>query len=162
MGEFFNNTAWQLRTVELGDGENLPPSLSGLKAIILLGGPMNVYEETRHPFLKQEDKFLKEALKLDIPILGLCLGVQLLAKASGASVKKNAKKEIGWQSITLTEEGKKDPLLAGLGPRPLVFQWHQDTFDIPADATLLAKGRSCANQAFRIGGMPTACSFTSR
>ncbi|MFA5115470.1 MAG: type 1 glutamine amidotransferase [Candidatus Omnitrophota bacterium] len=151
MGEFFKNTAWQLQTVELGDGGELPSSPREAEAIILLGGPMNVYQQAQYPFLKEENEFLKEALSQEIPILGVCLGAQLLAKASCASVKKSPEKEIGWRCVDLTEEGKKDLLFSGVSPKPLVFQWHQDTFDIPAGAALLARGAGCVNQAFRIG-----------
>jgi len=151
MGEFFSNTSWQLQTVELWAGEKLPSRPIDAEAIILLGGPMNVYQEMQYSFLKEENEFLKEALKQEIPILGVCLGAQLLAKASSAEVKKNPEKEIGWRCVDLTEEGKKDPLFSGLSPKPLVFQWHQDTFDIPVGATLLARGAGCVNQAFRIG-----------
>ena len=99
LGEFFNNqTSWQTKIVELENGEMLP-SLDECKAIISLGGPMNVYEEDKYPFLKDEDEFLRKGIKKEIPILGICLGAQLLAKACGVKIEK-AKQAVvadGWK-----------------------------------------------------------------
>ncbi|HTZ11087.1 MAG TPA: type 1 glutamine amidotransferase, partial [Candidatus Margulisiibacteriota bacterium] len=114
IAEFFRHTAWDFSTVELSKGQKLPGYLDGLEAIISLGGPMNVYEEEKHPFLKEEDSFLKEALRQEIPVLGICLGAQLLAKAASARVNKAPQKEIGWSTVTLTEEADCDPFFAHL------------------------------------------------
>lgn len=154
--KLFQNTAWNIkplefRTVDLSKGESLPDSLSGIKAIISLGGPMNVYEEDKYPFLKEEDRFLKKAIKEEVPVLGICLGAQLLAKACGAKVKKAPCKEIGWHKVDLTDKGKSDPLFGNLVLQLSVFQWHEDTFDIPKEGLLLATSDSCPNQAFRLG-----------
>jgi len=151
LGEFFNNTSWQVSIVEIGAGEKLPDSLQGLQALIVLGGPMNVYEEAQYPFLKEEDTFLREAIKRKIPVLGICLGAQLLAKACGAAVTQNPEKEIGWYRLRLTDKGRQDPFFEGLPERFSVFQWHEDTFEVPAGAALLAEGDTCHNQAFRFG-----------
>ncbi len=140
-----------LNIVDLSKADLLPSDLSDIKAVISLGGPMNVYEEDKFPFLKDEDKLLKEALRNEIPILGVCLGAQLLAKASGAKVVKAKEKEIGWHEVKLTAEGKIDPLFAGFPPELKVFQWHEDTFDIPLEGILLAGSKVCPNQAFRVG-----------
>ena len=83
--------------------------------------------------------------------MGICLGSQLLARACGAEVKKCASPEIGWRSVKLTPEGERDPLFSGLSPEPEVFQWHEDTFDLPPGGVLLAEGSHCRNQAFRAG-----------
>ncbi len=140
-----------LNIIDLSKGDLLPSDLSDIKAVISLGGPMNVYEEDKLPFLKDEDRLLKEALRNEIPFLGVCLGAQLLAKASGAKVFKAKIKEIGWYEVNLTEEGRKDPLFCGLPEELKVFQWHEDTFDIPPEGALLAGSRACSNQAFRVG-----------
>lgn len=149
--DFFRDTRWQTEVVELERGDKLPYDPKDVEAIISLGGPMNVYEEEKFPFLKVEDRFLKEAIKLEIPILGICLGSQLLAKAAGARVGKAREKEIGWYKVNFTEEGMKDPLFEGLGRGLEVFQWHEDQFDVPPEGVLLAESKTCPNQAFKLG-----------
>ncbi|MBI5124405.1 MAG: type 1 glutamine amidotransferase [Candidatus Omnitrophica bacterium] len=151
IGVFFKDTAWNLQTVELSEGDRLPSNFEGVDAVIFMGGPMNVYEEEKYPFLKDEDMFIKQALTDEIPILGICLGSQLLAKAAGARVKKSPVKEIGWYPVSLTNEGLDDALFDGLAPNLEIFQWHEDTFDIPEGGDLLAEGSNCRNQAFRFG-----------
>lgn len=127
------------------------PKLDEITHIVLLGGPMNVYEEDRYPFLKHEDLFIKEAIQRGKRILGICLGAQLIAKALGASVYKGPGKEIGWYDISLTEEGVKDPVFQGFSNPFSVFQWHGDTFDIPKAGRLLATSSPIFHQAFRYG-----------
>jgi len=148
-GDFFEDKGRKIRTIELDRGQDLPPDLSKIEAVILLGGPMNVYEEGKYPFLKDEDAFLKKAIRENVPTLGICLGAQLLAKACGVKVKKAKEKEIGWYKVSSTDEGRKDPLLAGIASEFDAFQWHEDTFEIPSDAALLATSNSCRNQAVR-------------
>jgi GMP synthase-like glutamine amidotransferase len=110
---------------------------------------MNVYEEAEHPFLAAETVFLREAAARDLPVLGICLGAQMIAKAAGAAVTSNPVPELGWGIVSLTGEGRADPLFAGLPDALPVFQWHGDTFAIPAGGTLLATGGDCRNQALR-------------
>jgi len=150
LGEFFKETAWQTKIVELDKGDTLP-SVDECEAIISLGGPMNVYEESKYPFLKEEDEFLKKAITEEIPILGICLGAQILAKACGGKVKKASQKEIGWNKVNLIDEGKRDLLFKNMPVSLSVFQWHEDTFAIPEGAAHLAKSQICPNQAFRFG-----------
>jgi GMP synthase-like glutamine amidotransferase len=136
--------------VHLNRGEPMPEP-GDQDAAIVLGGPMNVYEEAIHPFLREEDRFLRAAAECGLPVLGICLGAQLIAKAAGAAVTKNRVKEVGWYTVTLTEDGVRDPLFRELPPSLTVLQWHEDTFEIPARGALLATGRDCLNQAFRVG-----------
>lgn len=151
IGDFFDNTSWDVKIVDLEKGDRLPKDLSELEGVIVLGGPMNVYEEDKHPFLKGEEVFLRDVIKNDIPTLGICLGAQLLAKARGAQVEKAKEKEIGWYRVKLTDSGQGDPLFKGLDKEFDVFQWHEDAFEIPKGAKLLATSDKCKNQAFRIG-----------
>ncbi|OGW55083.1 MAG: hypothetical protein A2Z60_00260 [Nitrospirae bacterium RIFCSPLOWO2_02_42_7] len=139
------------RYVRLFDGDPLPEDIKNYSGLIILGGPMNVYEEDVYPYLKGEDILIKEAVKRRIPVLGICLGGQLIAKATGAKVNKGAKKEIGWYDLLLTPGGKADKVFKNSPERLTVFQWHGDTFDIPSDATHLAGSVLFPNQAFRIG-----------
>ena len=139
-----------VEVVHLHRGEPLP-EVGAQDAAIILGGPMNVYEETIHPFLREEDRFLRAAAERGLPVLGICLGAQLIAKAAGAAVTKNRVKEVGWYTVNLTEDGVRDPLFRELPPSLTVLQWHEDTFEIPAQGALLATGRDCLNQAFRVG-----------
>jgi GMP synthase (glutamine-hydrolysing) len=129
----------------------IPQDISSYAGMIVLGGPMNAYQEKEHPFLAKEDVLLKRAFKEDIPVLGICLGGQLMAKAAGAKVAAGHRKELGWYDITLSAEGMKDPLFAGFPRNFKVFQWHGDTFDIPAGAVKLASSAIFPNQAFRLG-----------
>ena len=140
-----------MQICKLYAGDPLPGDPTAFSAIVPLGGPMNVYEEDKHPFLADEDRLLKQALKADVPILGVCLGAQLLAKAAGARVVRNPVPEVGWMEVELNADGKRDALFTDLGGALPVFQWHGDTFELPAGATHLASSPYCANQAFRIG-----------
>jgi GMP synthase-like glutamine amidotransferase len=129
----------------------LPSTLDGLDAVVSLGGPMNVYEEDRHSFLKDEDVFLKKVLSAKIPFLGICLGAQLLAKASGGKVVRSPKAEVGWFNIDLTADGVKDPLFKGFSSTVEVYQWHGDMAVMPEGGVHLASSERCPMQAFRVG-----------
>jgi GMP synthase (glutamine-hydrolysing) len=127
------------------------PKLDDFSHIVLLGGPMNVYEEGRYPFLKEEDLFIKEAIQRGKFVLGICLGAQLIAKALWARVIKSPAREIGWYDVSLTRIGAVDPLFSHLPKTFSVFQWHEDTFEIPHGATLIATSPLVPYQAFRYG-----------
>jgi len=127
------------------------PKLDDFTHIILLGGPMNVHEEDRYPFLREEDLFIKEAIQRGKTILGICLGAQLIAKALGAKVFKSPVKEIGWYDVSLTDEGSKDPFFSYLPKTFPVFQWHEDTFEIPKVGKLIVTSNFVPHQAFRYG-----------
>jgi GMP synthase (glutamine-hydrolysing) len=120
--------------------------------VVVLGGPMGVYEADRHPFLGEELALLTERLALERPVLGLCLGAQLLAAAAGSEVfvGKNGL-EVGVAPVRWTKEGLADPVIAGVRPRTPVAHWHQDTFKPVPGATLLASTDRYSQQAFRLG-----------
>jgi GMP synthase (glutamine-hydrolysing) len=133
-----------------------PPSdarldIEAAPGLVVMGGPMNVDETAKYPFLAAEVEWIRQAVRRRRPVLGICLGSQLLAKAMGAKVFANPVKEIGWYTIELTPAAADDPLLAGCGQSLTVFQWHGDTFDLPPGAISLAEGSACRNQAFRVG-----------
>ncbi len=159
LAKSFENAGWELVTVELGRGDALPDKLDDFAAVLLLGGPMNVYEEEAYPFLKREDSFIKEVLREEIPFLGICLGAQLLAKACGAPVLKAAQKEVGWYSVELTKKGRQDRLFRQCRGPLTVFQWHEDTFEVPEEGTLLATSEVVRNQAFRVGSCAYGLQF---
>lgn len=142
---------FRIRYVNFGRHPDAQPSLDGYQGLVILGGPMNVDQTDRHPHLTTEMQLVDEALARDIPILGVCLGAQLLARALGAEVRRSPEKEIGWYDIAPTEEAASDPLLGHIAGPEKVFQWHGDMFDIPRDAVHLATSADCPNQAFRYG-----------
>ncbi|MFA6218027.1 MAG: type 1 glutamine amidotransferase [Candidatus Omnitrophota bacterium] len=149
--DFFHDISRPFSILDLSKNDQLPRNLKRIEAVISLGGPMNVYEEEKHPFLKKEDLFIKEILKKEIPFLGICLGSQLLAKAAGASVGKSPQKEVGFLQVKLTGAGKRDPFFKNLPADLRVFQWHEDSFEIPKGGALLASSKACPHQAFRVG-----------
>jgi GMP synthase-like glutamine amidotransferase len=143
---------WQLDIRVMDQpGAHLPASLDGYGAMVILGGPMNVYEEESYPYLRQVDQLIKEAIQKSLPVLGICLGGQLIAKALGAPVVRNPVPEIGWYKLRLTADGLKSPLFAGLPEEFFVFQWHGDTFALPSGVSHLAASEDCVNQAFSLG-----------
>ena len=151
LAPYLEARGWQLETVALHTGARPPEDARGYQAIIVMGGPMGVYDEAEYPFLRTEHHFLRRAIAQDVPLLGICLGSQLLAKALGARVYRNPQKEIGWYTVDLTPAGAADPLFAGLASPVPVFQWHGDAFDLPTGAIALASSPLCAHQAFRYG-----------
>ncbi len=125
------------------------PDANGYDGLIFMGGPMSVNDEP--PFLLEEMRLIERAAARGVPMLGVCLGSQMIAKALGGRVYRNAEKEIGWFDIHLTDEGRRDPMLEQLAPVERVFHWHGDTFDLPSEAVLLAWSQRTARQAYRIG-----------
>ena len=117
--------------------------------VVVLGGPIGAYEEALYPFVRDELRLLERRLAAGRPMLGICLGAQLMARALGARVYPGARKEIGWGELALSPEGKESALRHLDGTR--VLHWHGDTFDLPASAVRLASTRVCENQAFSYG-----------
>jgi len=123
--------------------------LDGIDGLILMGGPMSANDDLG--YIRRELGLIRQAAEEGKPVLGVCLGAQLIAKALGGRVYRNPVKEIGWFPVGWTEAARQDPLLAGLTQPETVFHWHGETFDLPAGAVWLAASEACRNQAFRFG-----------
>jgi GMP synthase (glutamine-hydrolysing) len=134
--------------VELDEGERLPDWL-GYDLIIAMGGPMSVNDDASLAWLTDEKRLIGEAVRAGIPFFGACLGVQLLAAALGARVYPGPTPEVGLLAVTLTSNGRLDPVMSGLPERLFTVQFHGDTFDLPEGAIQLARSSSYPNQAFR-------------
>jgi GMP synthase-like glutamine amidotransferase len=131
------------------------PEWSGVDLLVVMGGPMSVHDEAIHPWLVQEKQAIAAAIAGDIPVLGICLGAQLIACVSGGQVYPHTVKEIGWFRLQGLPQPEDEP--AGLAsfqfPEQLdVFQWHGDTFDLPPAARWLASSHACKHQAFQLAG----------
>ena len=146
LGDFLHDNGIEYEIARMYEGEQLPENFD---ALIVLGGPMNVYEEQRYPYLKRLNMTIKNCVVAGGHYLGFCLGGQLLAKALGAKVRRNRTKEIGNFEIQLTDEGVEDPLFKGFEQVFPALGWHGDSFEIPAGAIKLGESELCANQAFR-------------
>ena len=114
-----------------------------------MGGPMSANDNL--PGLKEELVVIEKALREDVPVLGICLGAQLIARALGARVFRNPELEIGWEQVWLTEAGKKDAVMRGIESPETFFHWHGETFDLPEEAEWLAYSEKCRHQAYRYG-----------
>lgn len=139
----------EARYVRTFAGETVPPTMDGATGLIVMGGPMGVYETDRFPHLEDEMRLIRHATDAGKPVLGVCLGSQLIAAALGARVYPGPQKEIGWYEIRLSEAGATDPLLVGVPSSFTGFVWHGDVFDLPKGATSLASTALTACQAFR-------------
>ena len=132
-------------------GEPVPERLDGEVGLLVMGGPMGVYEVERYPYLAREQRLIESALKDDVPVLGICLGSQLLAATLGARVTPGPRKEIGWFDVTRTDASASDPLLGRTPPKFRALHWHGDIFELPGDAVSLARSELTRHQAFRWG-----------
>jgi GMP synthase (glutamine-hydrolysing) len=140
----------RLEEWSLAWGTSPPRPLDAYGAVLVFGGAMHADQEGHHPWLLEENLFLQRLLDLHKPVLGICLGAQLLAKAAHAHVGPTKEPEIGWYSVELTDEARDDPVLGGLPARFDAFQWHYYAHALPAGAIELARNDLCT-QAFRLG-----------
>jgi GMP synthase (glutamine-hydrolysing) len=150
--------AWQY--VRVGDGQPVPADMKGAGGLIVMGGPMGVYQTERYPWLRDEMRLIEDALKSNLPVLGVCLGAQIVAAALGAKVERNPDgKEIGWHSIRLGDFARDDRLMRGLPATLTPFHWHGDIFELPRGAVSLASSDKTPCQAFRYGDKAYAFQF---
>jgi GMP synthase-like glutamine amidotransferase len=132
-------------------GDALPASPDGYAGALILGGAMSANDDDKHPALAPMRQLLREFHAADKPLLGICLGSQILARCFGGEVRRHTDFEFGHTPLQFTAEGRRDPLLAGLPNPQWIMQCHEDTFDVPAEGAALMTGQACANQAFRVG-----------
>lgn len=135
------------------------PSIGELDWVVIMGGPMGVYDDVQYPWLKKEKNFIEQAIHHGKRVLGICLGAQLIAHVLGAKVYANSYKEIGWFPVSLTDSGKNAKLFHQFPPTFTIFQWHGDTFDLPAGCEHSAYSDACVNQAFTYNENTVALQF---
>ena len=140
-----------LSSTHLYEQEALP-DITAFDMLIVMGGPMGIYDYHEHPWLKPEKKFIRACIDAGKPVLGICLGAQLIADVLGGKVTRNPEKEIGWFSIEVTAEGRDTAIGPLLAEADDVFHWHGDTFAIPPGAIHLARSDACEHQAFLYDG----------
>jgi GMP synthase (glutamine-hydrolysing) len=149
-GDVVEELGHRLDEWSLAWGTPMPRPLDAYGAVLVFGGAMHADQDDHHPWLREENLFLQRLLDLGTPTLGICLGVQLLAKAAHARVGPLSEPEIGWFEVELTDEGLDDPILGRLPRRFEAFQWHYYTYEVPPGAVELARSTR-ASQAFRLG-----------
>jgi GMP synthase-like glutamine amidotransferase len=137
------------RTLKVDEGEPLPESIDDISGLVFMGGPMSANDSL--PWIPKTLNLIRQAVASDVPVLGHCLGGQLMCKALGGRVRQNRMKEFGWLPVAAVDSPEAGVWLNGLPPRFEVFHWHGETFSIPAGATQLLKSRYCRNQAFVFG-----------
>ncbi len=162
----FNSKGQKLviRNLFAGDKVPLEEELCEWNGIVIMGGSMSANDENKLEFIRDELKMIPQAIELKIPLLGVCLGAQLLAKALKSKITKLPQKEIGWYPLHLGLSCAKDNLFGGLSGPVMMFQWHGESFEIPSGAVHLAKSDLCPNQAFkytdRVYGLQFHCEMT--
>src|SRR5437870_3018456 len=152
LNPLLKRAGFRIRYVNFGRHPDAEPSLEGYHGLVVLGGPMSVNDAGQLRHLTTEMKLIEQAMKRNLPVLGICLGSQLIAKTLGANVYPNKEKEIGWYDVSPTEEAERDPLLVEFRRTEKIFQWHGDTFDIPKSTVRLALAPVRVTEAEREGG----------
>ena len=151
---------WEIRLLDAKIAGNAASVAEETDLLVILGGPMGVYEASRYPFLREEIDLAARRLRKDLPMLGICLGSQIMAAALGARVQQGPVQEIGWYPIELECEAESDPVASRLASEDsTVLHWHGDTFDLPSGATPLARSHLYERQGFRVGKYGYALQF---
>jgi GMP synthase (glutamine-hydrolysing) len=138
---------WEISATHLYRGEILPPPDRN-DWLVVMGGPMNIYEDKEYPWLAAEKEFIRQSIAKGKTVLGICLGAQLIADVLGARVFRNQYKEIGWYPVNILPQGPESLPFRGLPASFLALHWHGDTFSLPPGATMLAESEACPAQAF--------------
>jgi GMP synthase (glutamine-hydrolysing) len=151
IGETLRARGVEERVVRIDRGERVPDDLEGARGLLVMGGPMGVYEADRFPHLREEIRLIQRAVSEDVPVLGVCLGSQLVAAALGARVTRAVKREIGWRQVTLRDAARADRLWKDAPASFVPLHWHGDVFELPVGAVSLAFSEATEHQAFRFG-----------
>jgi GMP synthase (glutamine-hydrolysing) len=149
--EVLEGEGLQIATTRIFEGQAVPDDPDEAAGLVILGGPMGVYELDRYPHLADEIRLIERAVRRRVPVLGICLGSQLLAAALGAGVSRARAREIGWHEVALRDEAAKDRLWRGIESPFTAFHWHGDVFGLPRGAVSLARSAATEHQAFRHG-----------
>jgi GMP synthase (glutamine-hydrolysing) len=147
----FRAEGFRIRYVNFARVAEQCPDIRRYHGLIVLGGPMSANDVEHYPHLDIEQAVIRQAVDAGIPVLGICLGAQLIALSLGGQLRRNPVKEIGWFDVSPTEEGQSDALFSKFAATEKIFQWHGDTFTLPHGAQHLAESEACTNQAFRFG-----------
>lgn len=142
-------TGYEISCTQFFDSGVLP-EIGEIDLLVVMGGPMSVNDESEHSWLAGEKEFIRKTIELGKPVLGICLGAQLIASSLGAKVFPNSKKEIGWYPVVSVSS--EDVTVFQFPLETKVFHWHGETFSLPEDAIRIASSEGCENQAFQIGG----------
>jgi len=149
LGDYLDRHRLPWRLVRIDQGDPVPTSIDGIPALVFMGGPMSVNDPL--PWIPKVAELIRKAVAADIPVLGHCLGGQLISKALGGAITRNPIKEIGWLPVQRVDGPVADDWLDGLPPEFEVYHWHGETFSIPPGATRILQSRDCANQAYVLG-----------
>ncbi|MBN2344451.1 MAG: amidotransferase [Deltaproteobacteria bacterium] len=147
LGEMFMARGHSITCTRFFENNPLPP-MDTFDVLVVMGGPMGIFDEQQYPWLAKEKHFIKQSIDDGKTVLGICLGAQLVAHVLGAAVYPNKQREIGWFDITPSPQLSKTPLASVLTKPETVFHWHGDTFDLPDGAYLIGSSEACANQGF--------------
>jgi GMP synthase-like glutamine amidotransferase len=153
---WFESAGYEVTYSRLFEPTNLPDAKT-IDLLVIMGGPMSVNDENVFPWLVSEKQFIREVIESGKPVLGICLGAQLIASAMGARIFRNPVKEIGWFSIHAVDSNEGS--VFRFPPSETVFHWHGETFDLPRGAIWLAKSEGCENQAFQLGNSVIGLQF---
>ncbi|WP_312946721.1 type 1 glutamine amidotransferase [Agrobacterium sp.] len=141
----------ELDVISVYLGEAVPDNADSHDALVVFGGEQSAVDDEKYPYLPRLAKLMRDFTEADKPVLGICLGSQLLARAHGGENLLKVTREFGWENIEVNEEGRRDPVFSSVGDNFRIFQWHYDSFTLPQDAVRLASNGAAINQAFRIG-----------
>jgi GMP synthase (glutamine-hydrolysing) len=151
IGEVLHDAGHSLHTLHLNCGDALPADTRDFSGVVIMGGPQSA-NDTHLDYIRDELAWIAERIREGMPMLGICLGAQMMAKAAGGSVSTSPQREVGWYPVYPTRDAVSDPLFSSLPARGLtMFQWHGETFSLPKGATLLATHAKVPGQAFRLG-----------